>query len=57
MKEIKESKTPTTSFLMLDAKHDNSKITFVYSSIKLSKVVEFISFLNFRLMDMVEFNA
>jgi len=55
-KEKKESKTPT-SFLMLEAKHDNSKATFAFSSINLSKVVKLISILNFRLMDMAKFNA
>jgi hypothetical protein len=42
---------------MLEAKHDNSKATFALSSIKLSKVAEIISILNFRLMDMAKFNA
>jgi hypothetical protein len=43
---------------MLEAKHDNSKATFAFSSIKLSKVVELIAILNFKLMDMVaKFNA
>jgi hypothetical protein len=46
-KEKKEFKTPTTSFLMLEAKHDNSKATFAFSSINLSKVVKLISILNF----------
>jgi hypothetical protein len=42
---------------MLEAKHDNSKTTFASSSIKLLKVVDSISSLNFRLINMVEFNA
>jgi hypothetical protein len=56
-KEIKESKTPTISFFMLETKHDNSKTTFVSSSIKLSKVAESISFLKFRFMDATKFNG
>jgi hypothetical protein len=42
---------------MLEAKHDNSKTTFAYFFIKLSKVAKSISSLNFRLVGMVEFNA
>ncbi len=42
---------------MLEAKHDNSKTTFAFSSIKLSKVAKLISILNFKLMDIAKFNA
>jgi len=56
---LKKEKNPKPQqhFFMLEAKHDNSKKTFASFSIKLSKVAKSISSLNFRLMDMVEFNA
>jgi hypothetical protein len=38
---MKESITPHTSFLMLDANKNNSKATLESSSITLSKVVKF----------------
>ncbi len=53
----KKSKTLTISCLMLKAICDNSKTTFASSFIKLSKVVESISSLKFRFMDMAKFNA
>jgi hypothetical protein len=42
---------------MLETKHDNIKTTFASFSIKLSKVAESISSLNFRFMEMAKFNA
>ncbi len=53
----KRIQNPNNFFLMLEAKHDNSKTTFTSSSIKLLKVVESISSLNFRLINMAKFNA
>jgi hypothetical protein len=57
LRRKKKNSTPTTSFLMLKTKHENSKATFASSSSKLSKVAKSISFLNFKLMDKEEFNA
>ncbi len=42
---------------MLEGKHENSKTTFTSSSIKLLKVTQSTSSLNFKLMDMETFNA
>jgi hypothetical protein len=56
-KKEKDPKPQQLYFLMLEAKHDNSKTTFASCSIKLSKVAKSISSLNFKLIDMVEFNA
>jgi hypothetical protein len=57
-KEIKKSKTPTTSlFLVLEAKHYNSKTTFAFSSIKLSKRAKSILSLNFKFTNMTKFDA
>jgi len=56
-KEIKEFKTPKCSFLVLEAKHYNSKTTFTFCSIKLSKGAKLILSLNFKLVDMAKFNA
>jgi hypothetical protein len=56
-KEIKESKMPTSSFLVLEAKHYNSKTTFAFFPINLSKGAKLILSLNFKLVNMAEFNA
>jgi hypothetical protein len=56
-KEIKESKTSTSSFLVLKAKYYNSKTTFAFFFIKLSKGAKSILSLDFKLMDMTKFNA
>jgi hypothetical protein len=56
-KEIKKSKTPTSLFLVLEAKHYNSKTTFAFSSIKLSKRTKSILSLNFKLTNMTKFDA
>lgn len=56
-KEIKESKTSTFSFLVLEDKYYNSKTTFAFSSIKFSKGAKLILSLNFQLMNMTKFNA
>jgi hypothetical protein len=57
LRRKENNSTPTTSFLMLETKHENSKATFASSSSKLSKIAKSISFLNYRLMDKEEFNA
>ncbi len=57
-KERKMSKTPQTSFLMLEAKHINSSATLKSSSIKVWKDGAFCDFsFNFKLMEMAKWKA
>ncbi len=51
-KEIQKFKILTFLFLVLEAKHYNSKTTFAFSSIKLSMSAKLILSLNFKLMNM-----
>jgi len=49
---------PTTFFSNVETEHAISKTRLVYSSIRLSKIVViFISFVNFKLLDVAKFNA
>jgi hypothetical protein len=45
-------KTQQFVFFKLEIKHEDSKTKFSFSSIELLKVVESISYLNFKLMNM-----
>ncbi len=57
-KERKLSKTPQTSFLMLEAKYINSSGTPKSSSIRVWQDGAFLGFsFNFKLMEMVEWKA
>jgi hypothetical protein len=55
-KEIKESKIPTSSFLVLEVKHYNSKIILHFLLLSYLGAKLILS-LNFKLMDMTKFNA
>jgi uncharacterized protein (DUF488 family) len=57
-KKRKELKTLTTSFLIFEVRHVNSRKTFESSSIRPSKeIIVSISSLNFKLMDMENFKT